>query len=775
MQFSLKISFILFIIYLKAYFIKSNSDLNNDNQNDTYKTAIKYFPISYLAYIIKGFLPKKGDSNFLGEAIANCSCFKSLTISNNPLDIKKVHDSIKYSAKSYPDFGNEEGCINEKYAFLLFSIKFNINNPNEYNGKFKLLPFISNGHSFYGLCLENNTNCTTDLTKMLDIAINQNSLFNQTFNLKTFINYLDSKKEIKNNIKLNIYSIQLVLFVIYFLIRIVICIVALKFFKEDDLNNKKKGNDSSSSDEEEEEEEEQEDNQQKENIEKKSGQLLLEKNNVVNISKKEKYPKFFFFVKFCSFKLGFKYLFKNKSNLYDESDLYSIIFFKFMSLILKTFYMNLHSLIYIPSKEINNINFFNGNFIIFMKYSSFSDVIFIIAESIIVSYKLMSFIRKYTEKNKEPSLKLFINFFFRIIPSFFTVFIIFFVFYFLCEEMMYVFYPADLFYRTRLQYLRDKLTNCDCVNNWKALIPFYIQYNNFNEQILQEKECFKFIIFMTNMFYCYLIVILLTYISFKIKRKIYDYFIIIIFLINYIIPNNFSCKSLTDQTKYSNINILFGETCSIKFTHLFIKYYFFGFLIGLSIFYNNDITHEKSIQNSSIYKPFHFLQDIIGYIYLRSFISKLIIIILTIIIQGALSFSFFYYLNIQELNLFDDSLYLNEKTIFAFVFGLMIIIFYTFENESVFKGFCNNSFTILLNRIGFGYYSLIEIIINYIYCFVELEVQLNYVNFIFITTGIIFYILLFNIILYVLNEIPLKILIKNMFHIKVEERLGYKI
>ena len=312
------------------------------------------------------------------------------------------------------------------------------------------------------------------------------------------------------------------------------------------------------------------------------------------------------------------------------------------------------------------------------------------------------------------------------------------------------------------------------MNNVKSLIPFYLQYADIIDDN-NKKECFQFIIFMTNMFYCYLIVILLTYISFKIKRKIYDYFIIIIFLINYIIPNNFSCKSLTDQTKYSNINILFGETCSIKFTHLFIKYYFFGFLIGLSIFYNNDITHEKSIQNSSIYKPFHFLQDIIGYIYLRSFISKLIIIILTIIIQGALSFSLFYYLNIQELNLFDDSLYLNEKTIFAFVFGLMIIIFYTFENESVFKGFCNNSFTILLNRIGFGYYSLIEIIINYIYCFVELEVQLNYVNFIFITTGIIFYILLFNIILYVLNEIPLKILIKNMFHIKVEERLGYKI
>ena len=792
MRFSLKISFILFIIYLSSYFIKSNSDLNNDTQKKNYEMAINFFPISYLAYIIKGFLPKIGNESFLEDSIGNCSCFISyLNISNNSSDIEKILDIIRYSAKSYPDFGNEEGCINKKYAFLLFSIKFNMINPIEYNGKFKLLPFISSGHSFYGLCLENNTNCTNDLDKMLDTAINQNKLINQKYNLKTFINYLDGKKEIKNNIKLNIYFIQFILFLIYFLIRIVICIYGLKFFKEDDLNNKKKGNDSSSSDEE--EEEEQEDNKQEENIENKSGQLMLEKNKVVIISNKEKYPKFFFFFKFCSFKLGFKYLFKNKSSLYDESDLYSIIFFKFMSLILKTFYMNLHSLIYIPSKEINNINFFNGNFIIFMKYSSFSDVIFIIAESIIVGYKLMSFIRKYTEKNKEPSLELFINFFFRIIPSFFTVFIIFFIFYFLCEEMMYaMLIKPDLFNRTRLQYLRDKLINCDCVNNWKALIPFYIQYNNINEQFLQEKECFKFIIFMTNMFYCYLIVILLTFISFKIKRKIYDYFIIIIFLINYIVPNNFSCKSLTDETIYTNINILFGETCSIKFTHLFIKYYFFGFLIGLSLFYNNDITHEKSLQNSSIYKPFHFLQDIIGFIYLRSFIFKLIIIILTIIIQAALSYSFSYYINnsifkniqelnnsnfkyIQELNAFDNSLYLNEKTIFAFVFGLMIIIFYIFKNESVFKGFCNNAFTILLNRIGFGYYSLLEIIINYIYCFAELEVQLNYVNFIFITTGIIFYILIFNIILYVLYEIPVKILIKNMLHIKVEERLGYKI
>ena len=310
------------------------------------------------------------------------------------------------------------------------------------------------------------------------------------------------------------------------------------------------------------------------------------------------------------------------------------------------------------------------------------------------------------------------------------------------------------------------------MNNVKSLIPFYLQYADIIDDN-NKKECFQFIIFMTNMFYCYIIVLLLVYISFKLKKKIYDYTIMFLFLINYLASNGLTYyfSSESEKVQKFNINLLFGEFFSIKYTHLFINYYFFGFLIGLALFYNNYITHEKTIQNSRMHKPFPILKDIIGFIYLLSFKVNLLILIITIGIQIMLSVIFLICTKMEilerlkfDVTTFDYILYIYEKIIFSFVFGLMIIVFYTFKNESVIKGFFNNMFLKLLNRISYGYYSILEFIINFIYFFTELEVQLNGINVTFTTLGIFFYVILINFVMIVLNEIPIKMLIKKLLH-----------
>ena len=780
--FSLKTAFIIYIFYIKTFFSKSKIDesrLNNDFieeyncinsnrqqiQDINNKSYVTYFPVAYLAYIIEGFLPEK-IKNETEKDIFNSSCFKYyLNNVNSTEGIEEIKNIIRYSAKSYPDFGDEEGCIRNDNAFILFYISFDWTNPSQYNGKFKLLPFILKGYSFYGLCIENIYNCTKNLTESLEWAFNNGPLNN--FTLQSFIQY--PEKENEKSEKFLMILLIFVLIVIYILIRLIMSLFGLKFFIKED--SKKDSGSSSSEEEEEEEEEEEKKNKENDEIAKK--QSLLEKKDDDILSNNEKYPKLYFFYKICSFKISIKYLFKKQSILYDESDLYLITFFKVCSLVLKTIYINMNSLIYTPSKEINNVNFFNSNFMNVLKYSSFSDVIFILCESIIVAYKLMTFIRRYNDRNREPSFKLFINFFLRIIPSFFIVAMIFFFFYYLYEAFIISFKKIN---PTKFHHYIKNIHNCNyCMGNIKSLIPFLIQYKDFKDY---KAGCFQFIIFTTNLFYCYIIVILLTYFSFKIKRLIYDYLVIAIFCLNYVVSNNFSGESIKDYN--INIHLLFGEISSTKFTHLFFNYYFLGFLLGLSIFYNNDITRQNSIQNSPIYKPFHFLQNIIRFFYLRSFMINLFIIIITIIIQLLLSVSFLYYYtkkdilnaiygNGETLTTFDNLLYLNEKNVFAFAFGLMIIIFYTFNESAVFKGFFDNIVFLLFNRSSFAYYSFIEITIYYIYCFVELEVQLNSANLLFITYGILFYILVANIVLIALFEIPSKVLIKKILHINSEE------
>ena len=129
----------------------------------------------------------------------------------------------------------------------------------------------------------------------------------------------------------------------------------------------------------------------------------------------------------------------------------------------------------------------------------------------------------------------------------------------------------------------------------------------------------------------------------------------------------------------------------------------------------------------------------------------------------------------KELQEIDNFIYLNEKSVFAIMFGLMLITLYTFKNESVLKGFCNNIFIVVLNRIGYGYYSLIETFINHLYSFAELEIQLNPVNILFILYGIIFFLVLNNLFLVVLYEIPAKILTKQILQLKSEQNNKNKI
>ena len=186
-------------------------------------------------------------------------------------------------------------------------------------------------------------------------------------------------------------------------------------------------------------------------------------------------------------------------------------------------------------------------------------------------------------------------------------------------------------------------------------------------------------------------------------------------------PHSFSCKSYLEDHNYFNIEFLFGETCSITFTHLFINYYFLGFLIGFALFYNNDITNENSLNNSTIYKPFNYLKDLIGLMFKSPNWVNILIIVLTVGIQLLLCISFIIYTNanlnydeLKNLNGFDHYLYLNERTFFGFTFAIFITLLYTYKNESKLKEFGKNIFVIIFNRIGYGFYAIIEVFVDII-------------------------------------------------------------
>ena len=802
-QLSNMIKIIIFLILFQNFLFNPNnttlsyedfgSELDNEKnitERDYSKTPSD-FVVSYLAYIIESFIPGVL-SKFQKFENLNQTCFKQyLDNYNDTLNLSEIKQVIKYSGKSYPDFGDEKSCIDKENAFILFNIKFNVEEREDYDGSFKLLPFISSGYAFYGLCIDNITECTDSLPfSIVNVLSNYNSTvyrFSKIYNVSFYVNRNNHTEQHYSGTKGSIcLAVNIILF-IYIILRIIITFVGLKYFKNNEKNqNNKYDEDSNSSSSSEESEEENAENSINDKNQKSENLLTqsMSKNDIIDDTNIKTNTRFYFIYKISSIGIALDNIVKNKGKLYNESDLHLIYFLRGCSLLLKTFNINLFSVVFMPSSEINNTNFFMGKIMIFAKMSSFADVLFILCEGIILGYKLMSFIRKYNKKNENPSFKLFIDFFKKFIPCFSTVFSIFIILYYFSDDYLHFMLGEKDYIRTRMQFFRNNIFNCrNCMSNtteiFYELIPFYMQYHSFyKNQIDMFECCFQFMIVFTNIFYCFFIILLLTFISFKLKKILYDYFLLILQIVNiilsiYLLNDYFSIPN----QDYFNVKILFGEYSTIRFTHLFINYYTIGFFVGLAIFYNNDLTHDNSMDKSSIYKPFSFCAKLIRFFYLKPIWFNVLLTILLLLIY-ILLFSSFWILVVShsQANYFSrltfninktyNYLYLYEKSIFAVCSGFLIIISYSFKKDFSLNTIFNNRIFSLLNRVGYGYYAIIELIIYLLYCYGELEVQLNSLNIFYITCGVIFVltgISIYNIILF---EVPWRIICKKSLKLK---------
>ena len=755
------------------------SDNYNQNQNNDQEKmdeaklnlSLKLLAPSYFALVIKEILPKSDLNDFFKTS----GCFKRYFPPNDTeKDKERIQYLVKYSAKNFPDYGDEEGCLSKNYSFILFTLQYNMKEYN-YSGKFKLLPFISSGYSFYGLCIENTTDCNEELIKYIENRINNlNESLNgiDNFNIKAFVHYPGEKNENNEYFDKTSFFIIYTIVSVYIIFRCVIWFIGSRFFKEEeDISKKKLDDDSSSSEEEEEEEEDETGTKTKEKEKTDEKTDLIEKKEKKS-ENKEVYPKFYFIYQLCSLANGFKIIFQKKGNLYyNESDLYLILFCRFLAIIFKVFYANFDFILHNPSKEINNTNLDYVLLLFFLKFSSFVDIILIITESIIFSYKLMSFLRKYTKKEEQPSFSLFLNFFFRIIPSLCTTILIFIGFY-LCSNSIIALLNLNNdknLYMTKLQHISANILNCQsCTTSWKNLIPFYMQYANYKEQDVLQGNCFNFMIIMVNLFYCYFIFIILTFVVFKLRKKLFDIIISIIFIINFFLPHNISCYSYFEEHNYFNLKLFLGEKCSTTYTHLFINYYFVGFLIGIALFYNNNITNENSLQNSGIYNPFSYLKDFIGILFRCATFIHVLIIIITVAFPLLLFFSFLFYAadyssfyERKELNGFDIFLYLNEKKVFVFFFGLFLLHLYVYKKESILKEFGNNIIVVSLNRVCFEFYAFIDITIYFMYSIFGLNYQITPYNIFFVCFGIIFFVYLISLIDLAIVHLPIRMLTKK--------------
>ena len=796
---------LFFIIFQNCLFIQNNTtisyeDFENPINNETnitntteidYEHVPSYFIISYLSYIIQSFLPNQDPSALL-KILNETDCFINyIDIYNETHDLSDIIKIIKYSGKSFPDFGDEKSCIEiAGNSFILFTIKYDVKSPSKYNGNFKLLPFISYGYSFYGLCVKDNSSCTNQLPHNITRQFNNISL-SEVYE-PDFLRYPDPRQSDRYKPS-TLGQICYISVFVYIGLRVFITLIGFKYFKDSEKkknNGKSNSSSSSSSDESDESDDENFENSKNEQTQNEENVLTqtLSKTVLTEDVNKLNHPKLYFIYKTFSIGVGLDNIIKNKGKLYNETDLYLIYFLRGISLALKTMNMNLNSIIYIPSTEIN-VHFFQSMIMIIAKMSSFSDVLFIMCEGIIFGYKLMSFIRKYNPKNDSPSFKLFINFFMRFIPSFSIVFSVFFFIYYFSDHYLHGLLGDIVYNQTKMQHFRKNIIDCrDCMNKtrkvFEELIPFHMQYHKNNNTQDDFQCCFQFIVVFTNFFYCFLIILLLTFISFKVKKKLYDYFILLILIVNIVvsfIPLEMIFQDIVEKG-YFNIKILLGEYYTIKYTHLFFNFYALGFFVGLAIFYNNDLTRTNSMDKTKIYKPFPFCSIFIKFFYLRSVVFNIILIVIFSLISISLFSTFwiltYFYVgknheltfDLNSLNSYLTFSFRNEKNIFAICSVFLIILICCFKKDDSLNIVFSNRVVSLFNRIGYSYYASLEFFIYLFYCLGNLDVQLNAFNIFYITCGFIFLLTFINVFNVVIFEIPWRAICKKSFKLEPVEK-----
>ena len=319
--------------------------------------------------------------------------------------------------------------------------------------------------------------------------------------------------------------------------------------------------------------------------------------------------------------------------------------------------------------------------------------------------------------------------------------------------------------------------------------------------------------------------LIITYLSYKIRNKIFDYSILAVNILLYIIPifnwtkyhfckNEYEWKNfeLIQKCDEYNINFVLGQNFSEKYTHYFINFYYFGFLIGVMMFYYNEnvfskynciniINNNNNINNpshnSSFYNininsnnkllnvlPFSFCNDFIMALNKIKFWIKRTILLISLFAIILLSFTFHMIqalekkgkndriLNekIKEMKLpslkigYIKFIFLYEKNIccfFFFIFLLMLIIYPSKKN--IIK-FSQLNIFILFERINFSFYCSYSFFVSAAFCVFYVEFKITMINMLLNSLGFFIILIFINIVLVSAFELPLRMLIKTQMN-----------
>ena len=773
----MNISYFFFVVYyLQFNLIKSILELNKQYfyQDINYLSFNSNFNSNiwienFILEINKSLLHSLGNDLTKDRDYEKC---KKIILNKNITE-SVIWDLIKFSGHNFLDQGYEKECIENNYTFYLLIKQYTStsNSSYNYNDNEFLISFLSYSSSFFGFCVHNECkNITQKYIESLKKFYSNSSKYSLKYYSKN--KNEDFKLDYEDNsYQYKIFTFFFIFIIIFLIFRIIINCIGffLLNFKENEIKIEQTDSSESSDDD--------SSNRSLDSFRKVKKRIIFS-NNLSKVIKYDNNKKscFFTFYKYFSFTYGFNYIFIPNNIYFNEKGIRLIYFLRVLSLFLICYNHNIWTIINLPTKELENILFFKSFSFVFIKYSTYGNHFFIILDGIIFAFKFMNYIKNNCIKRIDDiiyldlSLAKLIKFYLKSLPNIISFFFIFFTFFYYLKYSFLLFDMSTMF-----KYLIEDIVSCrECITHLKSFFTLnflYYDYYPFEKQVIGFQSCFKFTVIMVNEFICFSIILLIIYLSLKIKNIIFDYCILILLIINSLLSNLQCNMSIGKLYKFENI---MQSNCSLKYTHLFPNIYLSGFFVGMAIFYYNDLTNKNSLEALGLYKPFNYCYSLIAFLDKRKNFTKKFLFFLCVFIQIISSLSFFLYVrfpNIFKIDLKENFLFeikpiivlidksLRFLAVLSFIF--LIIFIYIYPKETFFAQIYNSNFYLPFSRVGFSFYCDLDIIIYIFYSLYRPDIHLSFLNISLITLGFIILIGLINLFIFLIIEMPLLIIMKS--------------
>lgn len=677
----------------------------------------------------------------------------------NRMGYENLYELIENSGKQPSDIGNFWDCVSRNFSYHIINCK-SMNNPLEN----KAIKYLEKDFYDYGLCVP--IECKDTVFDYINSTYYLDFYSLSNVSIYSYIPGIKDKNKLKDKEIVSLFLFYIIIFIL-----IIKCLTPIFFgtclYKYSYLKYNKRNNYVSIDDNDLDDDEELLDDN---DIDDEN--INFFSNNKLNEMKREEEEKHNKTLKriifrkhlqsFFSININLNLLISNENFLYNNNYLQTISFCKSLILFMLFYNVSFYALINLPMKNGENEHFYYSFPMICVKYSSFCIDAYIAIEGFIFIYKLFSYIKNH-HNNRNFGLTLLL-FYTKTIPKIMTCFCCFFIFNIglkLAEDIF------DL--SPFVEYIRTSHQKKCQLELSYIFIPFKLQYTINNSCISRFYElCYRFMYINLNIQISIIFSLIIIYLVFKFQDNLFDLLILIILFLNTLF-SPISCHH--DLGDKFTINILSGETCTIKYTHLFINKFFFGILCGIIYFYHNDIISQiplYKIYFNGKYIPFSYCFKIMKFLDRISPGIRIIFILVCILFQLLLSGLFIIYERVNNdltfnTSRFDWFLFDNyEKKIFIIFFMFMIINFLfinKFSNYSFDKWFIFN----LIERSSFSMFCTMEMLIYFIYSNFYIRIYLNFHNILFMAISHFFICLFINIIFSILTEQSFKILCKNIF------------